>query len=171
MKKGYLANGLFSLGDRMVNELLGKKIRESVVIDLYIPQENMAINDKQGYADSGKIYEGDYEYLKQTDVLVTVIDGCEIDSGTSAEIGIISTMGKKIYALYTDTRQQGTENKKKINALIFSTYLAGTLVTVLKETKSKCVILYLVQAIKIWKCFAVNNEKNSRKLPRLCVNM
>lgn len=118
MKKGYLANGLFGLGDRMVNELLSRKIRESVDVDLYSPQENNSINNKQAYADSGQIYEGDYEYLKETDVLITVIDGCEIDSGTSAEIGIVSTMGKKIYALYTDTRQQGTENLKKINALI-----------------------------------------------------
>lgn len=116
--KGYLANGLFGLGDRLVNELLTEKIRESVDVDLYVPQENMAINDKQVYADSKEIYDGDYNYLKQTNFLVAVIDGSDIDSGTSAEIGIVSTMGKKIYALYTDTRQQGTENTRKIEALV-----------------------------------------------------
>lgn len=116
--KGYLANGLFGLGDRLVNELLAKQIREAINVDLYVPQENMAINDKQGYADSKQIYDGDYNYLKETDFVVAVIDGCEIDSGVAAEIGIVSTMNKKIYALYTDTRQQGRDNKKKIDALI-----------------------------------------------------
>lgn len=116
--KGYLANGLFGLGERLVNELLAKEIRSNVDVDLYVPQENMAINDKQAYADSKQIYDGDYNYLKETDFLVAVIDGCEIDSGTAAEIGIFSTMGKKIYALYTDTRQQGTENQRKIEALV-----------------------------------------------------
>ena len=116
--KGYLANGLFGLGDRLVNELIAKEIRENVDVDLYVPQENMAINDKQAYADSKEIYDGDYNYLKETDFLVAVIDGCEIDSGTAAEIGIVSTMDKKIYALYTDTRQQGTENQRKVEALV-----------------------------------------------------
>lgn len=116
--KGYLANGLFGLGDRLVNELLAKEIRESVDVDLYLPQENFTINNKQAYADSKQIYEGDLNYLNETDFLVAVIDGCEIDSGTAAEIAIISTMGKKIYALYTDTRQQGTENQSKIEALV-----------------------------------------------------
>lgn len=116
--KGYLANGLFGLGDRLVNELLAKEIREAINIDLYNPQENMAINDKQAYADSKQIYEGDYDYLKETDFLVAIIDGCEIDGGTAAEIGIVSTMNKPIYALYTDTRQQGTENQRKVEALV-----------------------------------------------------
>lgn len=116
--KGYLANGLFNLGDRLVNEILADKIRKDVDIDLYVPQENMAINDKQAYADSKQIYEGDYSYLKETDVVIAVIDGCEIDSGVAAELGIASTMGKTIYALYTDTRQQGTDSPRKICALI-----------------------------------------------------
>lgn len=117
-KKGYLANGLFSLGDRLVNELLAKEIRQAIDIDLYVPQENMAINDKQAYASSIQIYDADYNHLKETDYVVAVIDGVEVDSGVAAEVGIASAMGKKIYTLYTDTRQQGTENSKKIDALV-----------------------------------------------------
>lgn len=116
--KGYLANGLFSLSDRLLNELLAKEIRKAVDVDLYVPQENMTINNKNRYADSKQIYKDDYNYLKEVDFLVCVIDGADIDSGTSAEIGIISTMNKKVYALYTDTRQLGTSNTKKISALM-----------------------------------------------------
>ena len=119
MKKGYLANGLFGLGDRLVNELVAKEIRASLPgVDLYVPQENAAINDKMAYADSLLIASADIEALKESDFLVAVIDGVEIDSGVAAEIGAFSMLDRPIYALYTDTRQQGRENTKKIEALI-----------------------------------------------------
>lgn len=116
--KGYLANGLFSIGDKMLNEFIALKIRlDSPEIDLYSPQENGAINDKNGYADSLMIAQADTDKLKASDFLVAVIDGVEIDSGVAAEIGMFATTGKPIYALYSDSRQQGTDNINKINAL------------------------------------------------------
>ncbi|MFB5087633.1 hypothetical protein PGC35_10490 [Psychrobacillus sp. PGGUH221] len=52
MTKGYLANGLFGLGDRLVNELVAKEVRVAIPgVDLYVPQENLAINDKSAYAE------------------------------------------------------------------------------------------------------------------------
>lgn len=119
MKKGYLANGLFGLGDRLVNELVAQEIRTSLPgVDLYVPQENAAINDKMAFADSLLIANADIDALKKSDFLVAVIDGVEIDSGVAAEIGAFSMLNRPIYALYTDTRQQGRENTKKIDALI-----------------------------------------------------
>lgn len=117
--KAYLANGLFGLGDRMLNELLGKEIREALRgLDLYIPQENGDINDKSAYADSQTIARADIDKLMESDFLVAVIDGVEIDSGVAAEIGAFYMMNKPIYALYSDIRQQGRDVAKKIDALI-----------------------------------------------------
>lgn len=117
--KAYLANGLFSIGDRYVNEVLAKAIREAVpFIDLYVPQENAAINDKSNYADSLAIAEADLTSLKQSDVLIAVIDGVEIDSGVAAEIGAFSMLNRPIVALFSDVRQLGRDNKQKIEALI-----------------------------------------------------
>lgn len=117
--KGYLANGLFSLGDRLTNQLLAARLRYVIRgIDLYVPQENDAINDKQTYADSITIAKADTEALLSSDFLVAVIDGVEIDSGTAAEIGIFSQTGKPIYGLFTDVRQQGRDNMQKIDALV-----------------------------------------------------
>lgn len=121
--KGYLANGLFGLGDRLVNELIAKELRElfnkhNLTLDLYVPQENLAINDKNSYADSIMIADGDDAYLKKSDFVIAVIDGVEIDSGVACEIGVATTLGKRVFGLLTDTRQQGTGNKKKIEALI-----------------------------------------------------
>ena len=117
--KAYLANGLFSIGDRYVNEVLAVKIREAVpTIDLYVPQENAAINDKNSYANSLAIAEADLDSLQASDVLIAVIDGIEIDSGVAAEIGAFSALNRPIIALFSDVRQMGRTNTKKIEALI-----------------------------------------------------
>lgn len=117
--KAYLANGLFSLGDRLVNERLAEAIRQAVPnIELYVPQENDAINDKSAYADSLAIAQADLEMLQKSDVLVAVLDGVEVDSGVAAEIGAFSMLNRPIIGVFTDVRQQGRENMMKIEALI-----------------------------------------------------
>jgi nucleoside 2-deoxyribosyltransferase len=118
MKTGYLANGLFSLGDRLVNERIAQQVRQALPdVDLYVPQENGAINDKSAYADSEQIAMADMDALKKSDFLIAVLDGVEIDSGVAAEIGAFSMLERPIFALFTDTRQQGRDNLKKIEAL------------------------------------------------------
>lgn len=117
--KAYLANGLFSIGDRYVNEQIAKALREAVDgIALYVPQENDAINDKSSYADSLAIAAADLAHLQESDVLIAVLDGVEVDSGVAAEIGVFSTFNRPIVALFSDVRQQGRENEKKIQALV-----------------------------------------------------
>lgn len=121
MKKGYLANGLFSIGDRAVNKAIKNKLNSIAVLgtlELYVPQDNEAINDKSSFADSVTIADADAKELMESDFLIAVIDGVEIDSGVAAEIGMFATTGKPIYALYTDVRLNGADNKDKVNALI-----------------------------------------------------
>lgn len=88
----YLAGGMFCEADRMYNALLAQKIRERVGehIDLYVPQENLSINDKTKCANSHDIFWGDYNRLQNTDIFIARIDGDIPPSGTSAEIGIMS---------------------------------------------------------------------------------
>lgn len=117
--KGYLANGLFSIGDIYVNKKIASNVRERVKgINLYVPQENEAINDKNAFADSLSIAKADSDELMESDFLIAVIDGVEIDSGVAAEIGLFSTTGKPIFALFSDIRQQGIKNLDKVNALL-----------------------------------------------------
>lgn len=117
--KAYLANGLFSIGDRYVNEQIAKALREAIDgIALYVPQENDAINDKSAYADSLAIAAADLAHLQASDVLIAVLDGVEVDSGVAAEIGVFSTFNRPIIALFSDVRQQGRDNEKKIQALV-----------------------------------------------------
>lgn len=126
--KAYLANSLFSQADLIYNEVIASRLREEFEIDLYVPQENTAINEKSSYANSIMISRGDDEQLLDSDFLIAVIDGVEIDSGVACEIGKFAGFdinyqlrtGKKprpIFALFTDTRQQGRDNPKKLQAL------------------------------------------------------
>ena len=117
--KAYLANGLFSIGDRYVNERIAAELRKAIGgIELYVPQENDAINDKSAYADSLAIAAADLAHLEESDVLIAVLDGVEVDSGVAAEIGVFSTFNRPIIALFSDVRQQGRDNAKKIEALV-----------------------------------------------------
>ena len=88
----YLAGSMFCEADRMYNALLAQKIRERVgdKIDIYVPQENLSINDKTKCANSHDIFWGDYNRLQRCDIFIARIDGDIPPSGTSAEVGIMS---------------------------------------------------------------------------------
>lgn len=123
MTKGYLANGLFTIGDRIVNDVVARELRSRCKLisnedlDLFVPQEQ-EINDKNAHFNSIDISKLDSKALLDSDFLVAIIDGVEIDSGVSAEIGMFATTGKPIFALYSDIRQQGRSNPDKLQALM-----------------------------------------------------
>ena len=107
----YLAGSMFCEADRMYNELLAKKLRERCgeSIDLYVPQENLSINDKTKCADSHAIFWGDYNRLQNTDIFIARIDGDIPPSGTSAEIGIMSQR-RQYWESEFKTMQMSEEN-------------------------------------------------------------
>ncbi|MFD1465978.1 nucleoside 2-deoxyribosyltransferase [Lapidilactobacillus mulanensis] len=114
----YFANGLFSQADFNYNAQLVAKIRAlSSKIDLYLPQENATINDKQAYADSKMIATADTEEVLKSDLMIAILDGPVIDTGVASEIGVAYAKNIPIFGLYTDSRQQGFTNQKKLAAL------------------------------------------------------
>lgn len=116
--KIYFANALFSQAELNYNAQLAAKIRQlDQTIDLYLPQENDSINDKQAYADSKMIAQADTEKLLASDLMVAVLDGLSIDNGVASEIGVAYAKEIPIIGLYTDTRQQGSSNQQKLQAL------------------------------------------------------
>lgn len=114
----YFAAPMFAQSDLLYNNYLVKKIRDlAPSIDVYLPQENGAINDKTSYADSKMIALADTEKVMESDLLVAVLDGATIDAGVASEIGVAYAKEIPIIGLYTDTRQQGSDNQKKLTAL------------------------------------------------------
>lgn len=137
--KIYFGAPLFSESEQLYNEYVVGKIRERFgdKVDVYNPMENEAINDKSKYADSQMISRGDNEYLKDSDVLIAVLDGVAVDAGLAAEVGFFYSTGRPIIGVYTDSRQGTYGNKDKIDAL-----------EVIGENQMAYLNLYLVGVIK-----------------------
>lgn len=106
----YLANGLFSTGDRMFNDVIFEKLTAQSGWTCYAPQKNLAINDKTKSASSLQIYDGDTEELKKADIIIAILDGQDL--GVATEVGWAAgwndrstTKSKKtIIGIYTDNR-------------------------------------------------------------------
>lgn len=120
MVKGYLATFFFDIFGFEGTKALAEKIRKETGIELYVPQENGEINNKeQEGITAGDIFQADVDRLKESDILIGYLDGVEIDSGVSAEIGyftaliemekthIIRTRPRLIIGIYTDMRKFG----------------------------------------------------------------
>jgi nucleoside 2-deoxyribosyltransferase len=45
--------------------------------------------------------------IREADILLAVLDGLEVDSGTASEVGFASALGKRVYGLRTDWRDSG----------------------------------------------------------------
>ena len=118
MKNIYFASPLFSTMEKNYNEWLVKQIRESYKeVSVYLPQEQMEINDKNSYADSKMIATYDTKALLDSDLMIAILDGQSIDVGVATEIGVAYQAGIPIIGLFTDSRQQGADNQQKITAL------------------------------------------------------
>lgn len=143
MTKIYFASPLFSEMELSYNEQVASMIEDRFSpfysdFSLYLPQRNMGINDKEAYADSRDIAKADTEELLSSDILVAVLDGSTIDVGVATEIGVAYQAGMPIVGLYTDSRQSGGTNTKKLNAL-----------QDLAESQFSYVNLYTVGLIKL----------------------
>lgn len=114
----YFANALFSQADFNYNAHLVARIRQdNPDLNVYVPQENAAINDKQAYADAKMIAQADTKAVVNSDLVVAVLDGPTIDAGVASEVGVAYANNIPILGLYTDSRQQGADNQQKIAAL------------------------------------------------------
>lgn len=117
-KKIYYASPLFSEMEYTYNEFLINKIRDHYPeVEVYAPQEQGDINDKNAYADSIAIAKYDTDALLSSSLMVAVLDGPAIDVGVASEIGVAYQAGIPIVGLFSDSRQQGATNKQKLNAL------------------------------------------------------
>lgn len=91
----YLASHFFDAGGTMKTQFLADNIRSEFgdKVEVYLPHENGDINDKTkavNYVTDVDIARADNERLLESDILIADMDGVEIDSGVSAEIGVVA---------------------------------------------------------------------------------
>lgn len=138
-KQIYFGGPLFSESELQYNASMVAKIRERFgdQVEVYLPQENEAINDKRNYANSIDIFEGDNYFLERADLLVAVMDGPVVDPGLAAEIGYYYHLDRPMIGLYSDIRQGHFNNQEKIDAL-----------EEVAESQFSYINLYVVGAVK-----------------------
>lgn len=116
--KIYFANALFSQADFDFNAQVVAQLRQAAPsLDIYLPQENAAINDKNAYADAKMIAQADTEQVLGADLMIAILDGPTIDVGVASEIGVAYAKHIPILGLYTDSRRLGATNQQKLAAL------------------------------------------------------
>lgn len=113
--KIYLGCDLFTEGQRLqakkVQDALENEFKEK--IDLYNPADNLEINDKSaGFASGADILLADYKRLKESDLLIALMD--TKDLGLAGEMGIAFERGIPIFELYTDIRLTGNDRDDKL---------------------------------------------------------
>ena len=115
--KIYLGCDLFTEGQRWqaleIQKALEKKFSD---IEIYNPAQNLEINDKSaGFTTNYDILLADYERLKNSDILIGLMD--TKDLGLAAEMGIAFERKIQIFQLYTDIRLGGNDKEDKFDPM------------------------------------------------------
>jgi nucleoside 2-deoxyribosyltransferase len=121
MPKIYLASPLgFSPEFRSYRERIKARLVQLGydVLDPWAQPFSKAIREASGIEDyheriaafthlSKEIGVTNEKAIRECDILLAVLDGAEVDSGTGAEVGFAVGMGKRCFGLRTDWRDSG----------------------------------------------------------------
>jgi len=133
MRSVYLAAPLFSDAEREFNCRLRDEI-EKTGMDVFLPQEDSNnvkdIKDRQHI-----IFSENLSAIDSSDIMVAVLDGVDVDSGTAWEVGYAYSKGKPVFGLRTDFRTLGIEGR--VNLMIErSVTMCGNIQELLNRLKS-----------------------------------
>lgn len=107
MRTVYLAAPLFSEAELDFNRKLRDEMKNSG-FNVFLPQEDS--NNVKDRDDRQKIiFSKNEAAIEKSDMIVAVVDGADVDSGTAWEIGYAYARGKPILGLRTDFRTLGIE--------------------------------------------------------------
>jgi nucleoside 2-deoxyribosyltransferase len=136
----YLAASVFSSFDRQRNSEIAERLTDRGYL-VYLPQEVRTETGKRPTADV--IFKKCVAEIDESDLIVGLVDGSDVDSGTAWELGYAYARTKPIVVLRTDYR---SAESGPVNIMIqFSTRV------VLVNRPENCVaegITALVDAIK-----------------------
>lgn len=110
----YVAGPLFSQAEREFLEKMVDCLAQTSHLD---PIKNFFLPHRDG-GELGKgptrtqIFNLDTNTLKQAEIVVALLDGPDVDSGTCIELGIAYSLGKKIFGIITDFRSYLTNDRE-----------------------------------------------------------
>ena len=126
--KFYLAGPLFTQAEQnwlrdLKSKLEALAAKADKKIDVVWPYELVFPEDMERWGDKAKnkIFALCEKHLKETDVLIALLDGPLVDDGTSWEIGYFYSIRKEsqpIFGIRTDFRRAGDVSGAQVNLMI-----------------------------------------------------
>jgi nucleoside 2-deoxyribosyltransferase len=104
LKKIYIAGPLFTLAEKEFNIRFAETIKLKMKgIEVILPQERAS---KFSHLENGKalIFEDCLKMVSEADIVVAILDGADVDSGTSVELGYAFAVQTPIIGVRTDFR-------------------------------------------------------------------
>jgi len=124
--KIYLSAPLFSHVERRWNRLLARGLEERIAgARVILPQDFTFDHTYNDPRDFPEIFRACIDGVREADVVVAVLDGADVDSGTALEMGVAYERGIPIVGLRTDYRES---QDRGVNLVI-----AGACTEVLRE--------------------------------------
>lgn len=129
-KKIYIAGPLFSSHERCFLEEIVKTLSEKLAIDsikdFFLPHRDVGEVDAHG-KNRGFIFDEDVKRLEEADIIVALLDGPDVDSGTCIELGYAYAREKEIFGILTDFRKwDEKDDVKDINLMVWGVCLRGS---------------------------------------------
>ena len=118
MKKAYIAGPLFDDHEREYLEKITKLV-ESYGFDTFLPHRDAGLVTGEFTREKKeKIFDIDMKYLEPADLVVALLTGRDVDSGTAAEIGYAFKSGKTLIGI-------GANTIKPINNFVWGIFSYG----------------------------------------------
>jgi len=102
----YIAGSLFSLAEKCFNKSIANEIRKAILdCTVLLPQEfSKEINEATKEAQVVEIFNLCIQNIDKSDVVLAILDGSDVDSGTCVELGYAYSKKKHIIGIRTDYR-------------------------------------------------------------------
>lgn len=98
----YIAGPLYNSGERYYLECIDDICRECE-FETYLPHRDSGLAPANGSVTE-PFFRGDVEALERADLVVAILNGADVDSGTAWEMGFAYAKGKVILGICDDTR-------------------------------------------------------------------
>ncbi len=115
----YIAGPLFTPGQRALLEAIDALCRAEGLAT-YLPHRDAGVFDREG--DSRPFFLGDVRALQRAVLVIAVLNGCDVDSGTAWELGYAYALGRPVLGLLNDVRI--ARPQAQLNPMVWNT-LAG----------------------------------------------
>ncbi len=103
MKKAYIAGPLFDDHEREYLEKIAQ-IVESYGISTFVPHRDAGlVTGDFTFEKKVKVFDVDMEYLEPADIVIALLTGRDVDSGTAAEIGYAYKADKRLIGISANT--------------------------------------------------------------------